>query len=143
MQSTCYNNILLLMQVITLFIIFVIVLVVVLLLLNLVLATHRPDTEKVTAYECGFSPIYGQTRNPFTVSFYLVGVLFIIFDLEILYIYPLAVSLENVGLYGYVVILIFFFVLTIGFVFEFGSGALYFTDNRSEIINKEFRNLNF
>lgn len=125
------------MNTITLFILFIPVLVCILLLLNLALAVHRPDREKVTAYECGFRPIYNQTRNPFTISFYLVGVLFIIFDLEILLIFPFSVSINTLGQYGFWILIIFFFVLTIGFVFEFGRGALYFTDQRSEIIKKD------
>ena len=137
MQPTCSKSILLLMNTITLFILFVPVLVCVLLILNLLLAVHRPDTEKVTAYECGFRPIYNQARQPFTISFYLVGVLFIIFDLEILLIFPFAVSMTTLGQYGFWILIIFFFVLTIGFVFEFGSGALYFTDQKSQIISKD------
>lgn len=89
------------MNTITLFIIFIPILVVILLVVNLLLAVHRPDSEKVTPYECGFSPVYGQTRNPFHISFYLVGILFLIFDLEILYVYPYAVSMYSVQSYGF------------------------------------------
>lgn len=121
------------MNTITLFIIFIPILVLILLVLNLLLAVHRPDSEKVTPYECGFSPVYGQTRNPFSISFYLVGILFLIFDLEILFIFPFASCSSLVGVYGFWVVIIFFIVLTVGFVYEFGSGALYFTDKRSSI----------
>ena len=69
------------MNTITLLFLFVPVLVVILLMANVLLAAHRPDAEKVTAYECGFSPIYGQTRAPFSIQYYLVGILFLIFDL--------------------------------------------------------------
>ena len=123
------------MNTITLFIIFVPILVLILLVVNLLLAVHRPDSEKVTPYECGFSPVYGQTRNPFQISFYLVGILFLVFDIEILISYPLAVSLYQTSLYGFWMFIIFFFVLTIGFVYEMGSGALYFTDKRSAMAN--------
>ena len=123
------------MNTITLFIIFVPILVLILLVVNLLLAVHRPDSEKVTPYECGFSPVYGQTRNPFQISFYLVGILFLVFDIEILISYPLAVSLYQTSLYGFWMFIIFFFVLTIGFVHEMGSGALYFTDKRSAMAN--------
>ena len=123
------------MNTITLFIIFVPILVLILLVVNLLLAVHRPDSEKVTPYECGFSPVYGQTRNPFKISFYLVGILFLVFDIEILISYPLAVSLYQTSLYGFWMFIIFFFVLTIGFVYEMGSGALYFTDKRSAMAN--------
>ena len=123
------------MNTITIFIIFVPILVLILLVVNLLLAVHRPDSEKVTPYECGFSPVYGQTRNPFQISFYLVGILFLVFDIEILISYPLAVSLYQTSLYGFWMFIIFFFVLTIGFVYEMGSGALYFTDKRSAMAN--------
>lgn len=121
------------MNAITILFLFVPVLVVILLMANVLLAAHRPDTEKVTAYECGFSPIYGQTRAPFSIQYYLVGILFLIFDLEILLLYPLAVTLYNVSVYGFWVAMIFFSVLTLGFVYEISTGVLYFTDQRSAI----------
>lgn len=121
------------MNTITLFFIFIPILVMILLFANLLLAVHRPDSEKVTAYECGYASIYGQTRNPFQVSFFLVGILFTLFDLEILLFFPYASCAYTVQSYGFWVAIIFFIVLTIGFVYEFGSGALYFTDKRSAI----------
>ena len=121
------------MTTLTLLFIVVPILVAVLLVVNVLLAAHRPDTEKVTAYECGFSPIYGQTRAPFSIQYYLVGILFLVFDLEILLLYPLAVTLYSVSFYGFCIGIIFFSVLTLGFVYEIGSGALYFTDQRSSI----------
>ena len=121
------------MNTITLLFLFVPVLVVILLMANVLLAAHRPDAEKVTAYECGFSPIYGQTRAPFSIQYYLVGILFLIFDLEILLLSPVAVTLYNVSVYGFWIAIIFFTVLTLGFVYELGKGALYFTDQRSAI----------
>lgn len=121
------------MNAITILFLFVPVLVIILLMANVLLAAHRPDTEKVTAYECGFSPIYGQTRAPFSIQYYLVGILFLIFDLEILLLYPIAVTLYNVSVYGFWIAIIFFTVLTLGFVYELGKGALYFTDQRSAI----------
>ena len=117
----------------TLMFIFVPILTGILLMLNVLLAVHKPDTEKVGAYECGFSPVYGQTRAPFSIQYYLVGILFLLFDLEILLLYPLATSLYQVGSYGFVVAILFFLVLTLGFMFEWGKGALYFTDQRSAI----------
>lgn len=109
------------------------ILVAILLMLNVLLAVHRPDSEKVTAYECGFSPIYGQTRTPFSIQYYLVGILFLVFDLEILLLYPLAVTLYNVSTYGFWIAIIFFCVLTLGFVYEIAKGRLNFTDQRSAI----------
>lgn len=94
--------------------IFVPILVGILLALNVLLAVHRPDTEKVTPYECGFNPIYGQVRAPFAIQYYLVGILFLIFDLEIAVLYPLAVTLYQVSVYGFWVAMIFLVLLTIG-----------------------------
>jgi len=87
----------------TTLILFIIVpiLTVILLRVNLIFRVHRPDIEKVSPYECGFLPILVQTRNPFQVQYYLVGILFLIFDLEIAVLYPLRVSLLEVNLYGF------------------------------------------
>lgn len=117
----------------TVLILFVPVLVAILLLLNVLLAVHKPDTEKVTPYECGFNPIYGQVRAPFAIQYYLVGILFLIFDLEIAVFYPLAVTLYQVSTYGFWIGMVFLLMLTVGFVYEMGKGALYFTDHRSSI----------
>lgn len=80
---------------------FVPILVAILLGLNLLLAAHRPDYEKISAYECGFAPLSAQTRNPFSISYYLVGLLFLIFDLEIALVFPVAVSLNMISSYGF------------------------------------------
>lgn len=104
--------------------IFVPILALILLALNLLFSVHKPDSEKLTSYECGFSPIHGQTRTPFSVQFYLVAILFLVFDLELLVLYPITVSLYEVGTLGFWVVLIFFGILTVGFVYELGSGAL-------------------
>lgn len=127
------------MNTITIFFIFVPVLVCVLLALNLLLAIHRPDSEKVTAYECGFAPVYNQAMNPFTIRFYLIGVLFLVFDIEVYFLRPFSITMPSIGPYGFWILIIFFFVLAIGFVFEFGSGALYFTDHRSAINSQEIK----
>ena len=103
------------------------VLTVVLLALNLLLAPHVPYEAKVSAYECGYNAIPGQTRSTFQIQFYLVAILFLVFDLEILLLFPVAVSLYQIGTFGFSVALIFFIVLTIGFILEIGSGAIKFT----------------
>lgn len=113
--------------------IFVPVLVGILLALNAFLAPHRPDAEKATAYESGFMAITGQTRAPFSVAYYLVAILFLAFDLEILLLFPLAVTLYTVGPYGFWVAVIFFTVLTFGFIVEISKQALTFSDQRSSI----------
>ena len=108
--------------------IFVPILAILLLVLNILLATHRPDESKVSPYECGFSTIYGQTRSIFQIHFYIVAMLFLVFDLEILLLFPIAVTLFQVSIFGFSIALIFFMVLTIGFVLEIGSGAIKLTD---------------
>ena len=108
------------------------VLSVILLALNLLLAVHRPDAQKVSAYECGFQEIPGQTRSNFQIHFYIVCMLFLIFDLEILLLFPLAVSLYQVSTFGFTVGIIFFIVLTVGFVLEIGSGAIALTNLNEE-----------
>ena len=116
--------------------IFVPILAGILLALNILLAPHRPDEAKVSAYECGFSPVYGQTRSTFHIHFYLVGMLFLLFDLEIILLFPIAVTLYQVSTFGFSIALIFFIVLTIGFVLEIGSGAIELSNiNLKKIIN--------
>ena len=117
------NNILMLF-------IFVPILTGILLALNLLLAPKQPYEAKVSAYECGFSPVYGQTRNVFYINFYIVAMLFLVFDLEILLLFPIAVTLYNVSIFGFSIALIFFIVLTIGFVLEIGSGTIKLVSNK-------------
>jgi NADH-quinone oxidoreductase subunit A len=93
------------------------------LMASYVLARQRPDAEKVSAYECGFEP-FEDARGRFDVRFYLVAILFIIFDLEVAFLFPWAVSLGNIGLLGFWSMMIFLGVLTIGFVYEWRKGAL-------------------
>ena len=91
--------------------------------LNFVFSPKNPDPEKLSAYECGFEP-FNDSRMEFDVRFYLVAILFIIFDLEIAFLFPWAISLGTIGLYGYLSMLIFLFILTIGFIYEWKKGAL-------------------
>ena len=81
------------------------------------------DVEKLSAYECGFNP-FSDSRGKFDVRFYLVGILFIIFDLEIVYLFPWASSLSRIGFFGYWVMMFFLFLLILGFVYEWMKGAL-------------------
>jgi|SRR3954469_20003114 len=108
--------------------IFVPILAGVLLALNVLLAKHRPDFAKVSAYECGFLAIHGQTRSTFQIHFMVVALLFLIFDLEILLLFPLGVTLYQVSIFGFTVGIVFFLVLTVGFVLEIGSGAISLTN---------------
>ena len=111
--------------------IFVPILAIVLLALNFLLSAHKPDESKVSPYECGFSVIEGQTRSTFQIHFYLVGLLFLVFDLEILLLFPIAATLYQVSTFGFSIALIFFIVLTIGFILEIGSGAIDLIDQRT------------
>ncbi|MCH8895225.1 MAG: NADH-quinone oxidoreductase subunit A [Gammaproteobacteria bacterium] len=96
---------------------------VLLLLLGFLLGPHRPDSEKLSPYECGFEA-FEDSRMKFDVRYYLVAILFIIFDLEIAFFFPWAVSLDEVGLFGLASMGVFLFLLTIGFIYEWKKGAL-------------------
>ena len=88
-----------------------------------ILARQRPDSEKLSAYECGFDA-FGDARKQFDVRFYLVAILFIIFDLEVAFLFPWAISLGDIGLLGFWSMTIFLVILTVGFVYEWKKGAL-------------------
>ncbi len=92
-------------------------------LLNFVFSPKNPDPEKLSPYECGFEP-FDDSRMEFDVRFYLVAILFIIFDLEIAFLFPWAISLGKIGLFGFISMMIFLFILTIGFIYEWKKGAL-------------------
>ncbi len=94
-----------------------------LILAAVVLAVRNPDPEKVSAYECGFAA-FDDARMKFDVRFYLVAILFIIFDLEIAFLFPWAVAFQNVGILGFWSMILFLFVLTVGFAYEWKKGAL-------------------
>ena len=96
---------------------------VVLLVAPFLVAYKSPDPEKVSAYECGFNP-FDDARMKFDVRFYLVSLLFIIFDLEIAFLFPWAVAFRDIGAFGFWSMIIFLGVLTIGFVYEWNKGAL-------------------
>ena len=92
-------------------------------LLSKILSPSKPDSEKLSAYECGFEA-FDDARSKFDVKFYLVSILFIIFDLEIAFLFPWAISLGNIGMLGFWSMMIFLSVLTIGFIYEWKKGAL-------------------
>ena len=91
--------------------------------LNFLFSPKNPDPEKLSAYECGFEA-FSDSRMEFDVRFYLVAILFIIFDLEIAFLFPWAISLGNLGSLGFWSMMFFLFVLTVGFVYEWKKGAL-------------------
>ena len=90
---------------------------------SLFLGNQRPDDEKMAAYECGFDA-FDDSRRQFDVRFYLVAILFIIFDLEVAFLFPWAVSLGGIGVFGFWSMMLFLAVLTVGFIYEWKKGAL-------------------
>ena len=94
-----------------------------LILAAVVLAVRNPDPEKVSAYDCGFNA-FDDARMKFDVRFYLVAILFIIFDLEVAFLFPWAITLGTIGLVGFWSMVVFLGVLTIGFIYEWRRGAL-------------------
>jgi NADH-quinone oxidoreductase subunit A len=89
----------------------------------MLVATSNPDPAKIAPYECGFSS-FSDARQKFQISFFLVAILFLVFDVEILFLYPLVVSLYHVSFLGFWVAMVFILLLAIGFVYELGKGAL-------------------
>ena len=92
-------------------------------LLSFIAGESKPDSEKLSAYECGFEA-FDDARGRFDVRFYLVAILFIIFDLEVAFLFPWAISLSSIGLFGFWSMMIFLLILTIGFIYEWKKGAL-------------------
>jgi NADH-ubiquinone oxidoreductase chain 3 len=127
------------------FFLFIPLLAFILLAVNLILAPHNPYMEKNSAFECGFSSFLGQNRTQFSISFFIFALLFLLFDLEILLVYPYLVSAYTNGVYGLVIMLMFLLALTLGFAFELGKKALSIdsrqtsnvsANNKSNYINK-------
>jgi len=112
------------MSSIVFFLSFIIILSIILLSINFIFASHNPYMEKKTAFECGFHSFLGQNRTQFSISFFIFALLFLLFDLEILLVYPYTISAYNNGVYGLIIMLVFFILLTIGLVFELGKKAL-------------------
>ena len=100
-----------------------VVLAVAIVLASFIVARQRPDSEKLSPYECGFEP-FADARSKFDVRYYLVAILFIIFDLEVAFLFPWAVSLGAIGIFGFWSMMVFLFVLTVGFIYEWKKGAL-------------------
>lgn len=90
---------------------------------SLIAGPHKPDSEKLSAYECGFDA-FTDARSRFDVRFYLVTLLFIIFDLEIAFLFPWAIVLKDIGVFGFWSMMVFLGVLTVGFIYEWMKGAL-------------------
>ena len=95
-----------------------------LLVLPFFTASGRADKEKLSQYECGFETFDSNTQSRFDIRFYLVSILFIIFDLEIAFLFPWAIVMQKIGIMGFISMMSFLFVLTIGFIYEWKKGAL-------------------
>ena len=91
--------------------------------LSFIAGKQTPDSEKLSAYECGFDA-FADARSKFDVRFYLVSILFIIFDLEVAFLFPWAVALKDIGMFGFWSMMVFLGVLTVGFIYEWKKGAL-------------------
>jgi NADH-ubiquinone oxidoreductase chain 3 len=122
----------------TIFFILIPILSLILLAINLLFSPHNPYQEKNSAFECGFHSFLGQNRTQFSVSFFIFALLFLLFDLEILLVYPYIVSAYTNGIYGLIIMLIFFSILTLGFVFELGKNALKI-ESRQMNINSQIK----
>ena len=108
---------------IILFLIIALILSIGFIVINFLFSPKKPDPEKLSTYECGFEP-FSDSRMEFDVRFYLVAILFIIFDLELAFLFPWAISLGNIGLLGFISMMIFLIILTVGFIYEWKKGAL-------------------
>ncbi len=108
----------------TFFMILVLIIAMLFLVLNFALAPHNPYQEKYSIFECGFHSFLGQNRTQFGIKFFIFGLVYLLLDLEIISIYPYAVSEYDNGIYGLAIVLIFTIVITIGFVFELSKNAL-------------------
>jgi NADH-quinone oxidoreductase subunit A len=95
----------------------------IILLLSLIVSSKADDFQKLSSYECGFNP-FDDSRSEFNVKFYIVAILFIIFDLEVSFLFPFSVSLNAIGFLGVLSMLIFLLILTLGFIYEWQKGAL-------------------
>ena len=98
-------------------------LAIIIVIASFVVARQRPDVEKLSPYECGFEP-FADARSKFDVRYYLVAILFIIFDLEVAFLFPWAVALGKIGIFGFWSMMVFLFILTVGFIYEWKKGAL-------------------
>jgi NADH-ubiquinone oxidoreductase chain 3 len=120
----------------TLFMLFISIIALLFLIINLIFAPHNPYQEKSSAFECGFHSFL-QTRLPFNITFYIYGLLFLLFDLEIFLIFPYAVSSYNNEVYGLLIVLVFLLLIAFGFIFELGKGALNIYNKQTIFLKKQ------
>ena len=118
--------------------IFVVALAIIFLLLNFIFAPHNPYQEKYSIFECGFHSFLGQNRTQFGVKFFIFALVYLLLDLEIVMIYPFAVSEYENGVYGLIIVLIFILIVTAGFIFELGKNALKIESKQTKEIHGNF-----
>lgn len=123
--------------------IFVVVLALLFLLLNFMFAPHNPYQEKYSIFECGFHSFLGQNRTQFGVKFFIFALIFLLLDLEIVMIYPFAVSEYENGIYGLIVVLVFIIMITVGFIFELGKNALKIESKQTKILMQKSENFGY
>ena len=111
--------------------VFVPILALILLGLNTLLAPHRAYESKLSQYESGMPVVPGQARESFQIHFWLVAMLFLVFDIELVLLLPVSVSLSHISIFGFAIAVVFFLILTIGFVLEIGSGAISLTSKQN------------
>jgi NADH-ubiquinone oxidoreductase chain 3 len=131
------------MSSITFLFIFVSILTILFLTLNFVLAPHNPYQEKYSIFECGFHSYLGQNRTQFGVKFFIFALVYLLLDLEILIIYPFGMSSYENGIYGLLIVLIFIAIITAGFVFELGKGALKIESRQSYTYFNKTKQISF
>ena len=119
------------------FLIFIPILSFILLSVNFIFAPHKPYKEKKTPFECGYHSFLSQNRTQFTISFFIFALLFLLFDLEIVLIYPYTVSSYANNIYGLVVMIVFTLIVTVGFIFELGKNALKIESKQNQTYSKK------
>lgn len=110
----------------SIYILFIVILVIALLVLNKLFAISNTDPQKVSYYECGFESYYLMNRTPVSIIYYIIAIIFMVFDIEILFVYPFIASTIYISIYGYYIFIIFFTILTIGLVYEYSKNVLHF-----------------
>jgi NADH-ubiquinone oxidoreductase chain 3 len=125
----------------TLFILFVCIIALLFLVINLVFAPHNPYQEKDSAFECGFHSFL-QSRSPFNIAFFIYALVYLLLDLEILLIFPYSVSAYTNEVYGLAGALVFILIITAGFVFELGKGALNISSRQTSDLTAKRKNIN-
>jgi len=119
------------------FLIFIPILSFILLSVNFIFAPHKPYKEKKTPFECGYHSFLSQNRTQFTISFFIFALLFLLFDLEIVLIYPFTVSSYANNIYGLVVMIVFTLIVTVGFIFELGKNALKIESKQNQVYSSK------